>query len=216
VTGASDTDLLLAWRAGDRSAGEALMRRHDRTVLRFFELNASWAAEDLAQRTFMACVESAHNVRNVEAFRAFLLGVARRQLAMYLREVARDEALARFDDGQPRARMTRLSTLVARSREQLLALRALATLPRSPQSLLILYYWDGIRTRELAATEQVPESTIRTRLQRARDLLRRRMLTFSHPSPVAQPDEAQLRALMESLIADPDAPQVEAAAQERG
>ncbi len=190
------------------------MRRHYRTVLRYFELNASWAAEDLAQRTFMACVESSHNVRNVEAFRAFLLGVARRQLAMYLREVARDEALARFDDAQPRARMTRLSTLVARSREQLLALRALSTLPRGPQRLLILYYWDGIRTPELAAAEAVPESTIRTRLSRARDLLRRRMMTFSHPLPVAQPDEPQLQSLMESLIADPDAPELGAAAQE--
>jgi RNA polymerase sigma factor (sigma-70 family) len=213
VAGASDSDLLLAWRAGDRPAGEALMRRHYKTVLRYFELNASWAADDLAQRTFMACVESSHNVRNVEGFRAFLLGVARRQLAMYLREVARDEALARFDDGYPRSRMTRLSTLVARSREQLLALRALSTLPRGPQSLLILYYWDGIRTPELAAAEQVSESTIRTRLQRARDLLRRRIMTFSHPIPVAQPDEGQLRALMESLIATSEAAELEAATQ---
>ena len=192
------------------------MRRHYRTVLRYFELNASWAADDLAQRTFMACVESSHNVRNVEGFRAFLLGVARRQLAMYLREVARDEALARFDDAQPRARMTRLSTLVARSREQLLALRAMSTLPRGPQRLLILYYWDGIRTPELAAAEQVPESTVRTRLARARDLLRRRMTTFSHPLPVAQPDEMQLQALMESLIATPEATELGSSAQEGG
>jgi RNA polymerase sigma-70 factor (ECF subfamily) len=214
VAGGADSDLLLAWRAGDRAAGETLMRRHYRTVLRYFELNASWAADDLAQRTFMACVESSQNVRNVEGFRAFLLGVARRQLAMYLREVARDEALARFDDAQPRARMTRLSTLVARSREQLLALRALSTLPRGPQSLLILYYWDGVRTPQLAAAEDVPESTIRTRLARARDLLRRRIITFSHPSPVAQPDESQLRSLMESLVATPGGDAIEAASQE--
>jgi predicted RNA polymerase sigma factor len=86
-----------------------------------------------------------------------------------------------------------------------LALRALSTLPRGPQSLLILYYWDGIRTPELAAADQVTESTIRTRLARARDLLRRRMMTFSHPNPVAKPDEGQLRALLESLIAGPEA-----------
>src|SRR5688572_2155126 len=33
VAGASDSDLLLGWRAGDRAAGETLMRRHYRTVL---------------------------------------------------------------------------------------------------------------------------------------------------------------------------------------
>jgi RNA polymerase sigma factor (sigma-70 family) len=201
MEGASDTELLLAWQNGDRAGGEALMRRHYRTVLRYFELNASWAAEDLTQRTLLACVESSHNVRNVEGFRSFLLGVARRQLAMYLREVARDQALARFDDAQPRGKPTFMSTLVARSREQLLALRALATLPRGPQRLLVLYYWEGIRTPELAGAEQVPESTIRTRIARARDLLRRRMTTLSRPNPLAHPDEEQLRVLMQSLVA---------------
>jgi RNA polymerase sigma factor (sigma-70 family) len=216
MKGPSDTELLLAWQTGDRAAGEALLRRHYRTVLRYFELNASWAAEDLTQRTLLACVESTHNVRNVEGFRSFLLGVGRRQLAMYLREVARDQALARFDDPQPRGKRTLMSTLVARSREQLLALRALATLPRGPQRLLVLYYWEGIRTPELAVAEDVPESTIRTRLARARDLLRRRMTTFARPSPLARPDEEQLQALMQSLVAATEGTEIERLSRGKG
>lgn len=198
---AGDQQLLQAWTAGDRSAGERLIRRHYRTVLRFFELNASWAADDLAQRTFMACVEYPEKVGSAEVFRAYLLGVARRQLAMYLREVARDRTLASFDAPEPAGRMTRLSTLVARGREQMLALRALAALPRRPQTLLILYYWDGVKTPELAASFEVSESTIRSRLMRARDLLRRSMAKLAYPMPVAQPDEAQLHTLIGSLAA---------------
>lgn len=197
---ASDAELLQRWRAGDRDAGEALMRRHYRTVLRFFELNASWAAEDLTQRTFVASIERADHVRDAGAFRAYLLGIARRQLAMHLRELTRGNTLDSFESHEPAGRMTRVSTLVARNREQMLALRALASLPRRAQALLILFYWDGVKTPELALSQGVPESTIRTRLARARDLLRRKMTTLSGPAlPTAAPDDDELRTLLASL-----------------
>jgi RNA polymerase sigma factor (sigma-70 family) len=202
-----DGELLERWRAGDRAAGEMLMRRHYHTVLRFFELNASWAADDLAQRTFMACIERAAEVRDAEAFRAYLLGVARRQLAQHQRENSRTEALRRFGPA-PRGVTAQLTTLIARGREQLLVLRALAALPRRAQTLLILYYWDGVDTTELAVSYRVPTSTIRTRLARARDLLRRRMGELAiEPGAVHSDDE--LRALLTSLLATTDAGHVQ-------
>ncbi|HWB82047.1 MAG TPA: sigma-70 family RNA polymerase sigma factor [Nannocystaceae bacterium] len=194
----SDASLLEAWRAGDRAAGEALIGRHYRTVLRFFELNASWAADDLAQRTFLACIEGADDVRDVAAFRGWLLGIARRQLARHLRQLAQSDALARFD-AAPES--TRMSTLVARSRDQLLVLRALASLPRSTQALLILYYWDGVRTPELAEAYAVPPSTIRTRLERARDRLRERMESLRKPGAASPIDEDTLQQLLGSVLA---------------
>jgi RNA polymerase sigma factor (sigma-70 family) len=194
-----DGELLERWRAGDRAAGETLMRRHYHSVLRFFELNASWAAEDLAQRTFMACIERAGAVRDSEAFRAYLLGVARRQLAQHQRENSRTEALRRFATA-PRGGTAQLTTLVARGREQLLVLRALAALPRRAQTLLILYYWDGVPSTELAESYRVPTSTIRTRLARARDLLRRRMGELEI-DPQAEHSDDELRELLTSLLA---------------
>ncbi len=200
----SDASLLEAWRAGDRAAGEALIGRHYRAVLRFFELNASWAADDLAQRTFLACVEGADQVRDVAAFRGWLLGIARRQLARHLRQLAQSDALARFDAAPAPIESTRMSTLVARSRDQMLVLRALASLPRSTQSLLILYYWEGVRTPELAETYAVPTSTIRTRLERARDRLRERIesLRGRKPGAPAVLDEDALQRLLGSVVAD--------------
>ena len=53
----SDIELLAAWRAGDAAAGHALMARHYPSVLRFFELSATWVAEDLTQKTFLAMLE---------------------------------------------------------------------------------------------------------------------------------------------------------------
>ena len=174
------------------------MRRHYDCVLRFFELNASWAADDLAQRTFVACIERADQVRDSEAFRAYLLGIARRQLAQHQRDLSRTAVLRSFNAPQGRADGTRLSTLLARNRDQLLVLRALTGLPRRAQTLLILFYWDAVPTPELAESYRVTPSTIRTRLARARDLLRKRMATLASTS--AAPSDDELRELMRSVL----------------
>ena len=175
------------------------MRRHYRSFLRFFELNASWAADDLAQRTFMACIERAADLRDAEAFRAYLLGVARRQLAQHQRELSRSRSLRQFDAPQAKGGTAQLSTLLARGRDQLLVLQGLAALPRRAQTLLILFYWDGIGTPELATSYRVPTSTIRTRLARARDLLRQRMAELA--AAPAQHTDDQLRELLVSVLA---------------
>jgi RNA polymerase sigma-70 factor (ECF subfamily) len=203
-----DSELLERWRRGDRSAGELLMSRHYRSVLRFFELNASWAAEDLTQRTFVACIERAAALRDAEAFRAYVLGIARRQLAQHQRELSRTKALRRFSTPQV-GNTAQLTTLLARGREQVLALRALATLPRRAQTLLILYYWDGVSTADLATSYRVPTSTIRTRLARARDLLRRRLDELD-VAPAGAPTDDQLRELLSSLVAATGSPHVPA------
>lgn len=205
MDGPSDAQLLERWRAGDRAAGQALTRRHYASVLRFFELNASSAAEDLVQATFMACVERAADVRDAEAFRGYLMGIARRQLALHLRGLSRDRSFDGFDDEHdaPPPR-TQMSTLFARSREQVLVLRALATLPRRPQLMLVLFYWDRMRTPELAAAFGVPPSTIRTQLQRARQRLRERMEELAGAGAVRVDDDEQwLPELLGSVLTVP-------------
>lgn len=67
-----DVALLQAWREGDGHAGDALVTRHYKSVLRFFELRTR-AAEDLTQRTFLACVEGRDRIQLANGFRAYLL-----------------------------------------------------------------------------------------------------------------------------------------------
>ncbi|MEM6295130.1 MAG: RNA polymerase sigma factor [Myxococcota bacterium] len=196
---ATDAQLLERWRLGDRLASEALTRRHYGSVLRYFELNASWAADDLAQKTFMAAVERAGQVRDVGAFRAYLMGIARRQLAMHQRELSRQSPLDAYEAYDAIPQNTKLSTIVARSHEQLLALRALSSLPRRPQMLLILHYWEGMRTPALAEHFDVPLSTLRSRLARAREQLRRRMEQMAGRGPRLPDDDGALASMFAAL-----------------
>ena len=187
------------------------MRRHYSSVLRYFELNASWAAEDLTQRTFMACVERAASVRDASAFRAYLMGIARRQLAMHLRSLSRRDP---YDDFAETPQRTQMSTLVARNQEQFLALRALASLPRKPQLLLILFYWEQMLGPEIAVSFGVPPSTIRTQLARARELLRKRMRQLAGKHTYLHTDDDHLPQLLASVLGAAATPSV-AALRER-
>jgi len=169
---ADDVELLRAWRAGDRAAGDALMRRYYTRVFRFFELKAQWMAEDLTQRTLLACLEHQGELRDEQAFAGYLFGIARNQLLMALRRPEPGRLLERFGEEAPAGHRTQMSTLASRRQEQQLLLRAMTELPPDTQMTLSLYYWEEMQAPALAEVFGISASAMRSRLVKARDTLR--------------------------------------------
>jgi RNA polymerase sigma factor (sigma-70 family) len=168
-----DAELLAAWRAGQRAAGDVLVRRHISELLGFFRLRAPQAADDLVQRTLLACTEGKERIAS-SSFRGFLFGVARRQLLKFLDEQRRsadDEGLY-FQPGTRPASVITPSGVVALRQEHWLLLQALARLDDDQQIALALYYVQGLSTREIGEACDVPASTVTSRLHRARAALR--------------------------------------------
>lgn len=172
---------LAAWRAGDTAAGDRLTRRHYDSVFRFFEVKATRAAEDLTQRTFLACCEGLDRYRGEAGFRAYLFGIARKQLLRYLRSESRFEAMRSFATAGARTGATSVSRLVVRRQEQQLLLMAFATLPTDQQIALELRYWEGMRASEIGAVLETGVSTVTSRLYRAREALRAEILRIAEP-----------------------------------
>ncbi len=176
---APDDELFAAWRSGDSEAADALARRHYQSLLRFFEYRTGQAAEDLVQRTFAACAESLARYRNDGTFRAYLFGIARNILLNFQRSRRDNDDLSRLDAPDPSSASTGMSTIVARRDEQRLLLQALVAMPESLQTPLVLFYWEGLRAREVADTLGCPTSTATTRLARARQVLREHIDEFA-------------------------------------
>lgn len=63
-------------------------------------------------------------------------------------------------------------TLAFRRAEQRRVVRALQSLPLDLQILLELHYWEEMGLAELATLLEVPEGTVKSRLFRARQVLR--------------------------------------------
>jgi RNA polymerase sigma factor (sigma-70 family) len=183
--------LLLAWRAGDEAAAGQLFGRHYASVHAFFARRIAEAADDLTQRTFLACVEAAASFRGEARFRGFVFGIARNQLLKHLRSRARFHAMLEraVDDDLTR---TSPSALVGRRQEQHLLLLAFARLPGDLQLTVEFFYWQGLGTGDIAAAMAVPVSTVTTRLSRARELLREYVGELGGPLP---PREALLSDL---------------------
>ncbi|MCA9708079.1 MAG: sigma-70 family RNA polymerase sigma factor [Myxococcales bacterium] len=175
--GPSDFELLARWRGGDPSASNELFARHYQSVRRFFEVRLTHAAEDLTQRTFLACLESLAHRDLHTSFRSYLFGVARNQMLMHLRSASRLDGLRSFAQSSPErpSRKTSLTGVFARCEQQSLLLQAMVELPPDLQIVVQLYYWEGMPTAEIGEVVQVPASTVTTRLARARELVKREL-----------------------------------------
>ncbi len=164
-----DHTLLTAWRSGDRDAGSALFRRHFTALYRFFATKVDDAqASDLAQNTFLAAVEARDRLRPDSHVRAYLFGVARLQLLMFLRGRGRRGAPAMLTESCADALLPSPSSVLARGEQEALVVRALRRIPLDLQMLLELHYWEGLPTEQLGEIFDVPRGTIKSRLSRAR------------------------------------------------
>ena len=159
-----DLALLEAWRVGDSDAGGALFERHFRSVYGFFRNKTSGSIDDLVQKTFMACVEGRDRVK-ASSFRAYLFGVARNVLYGEFRMRRKEEAID-FGVSSARDLAPGASTALGRKEEHRLLLRALRRIPLNYQVALELYYVEGMRGPELAEILEIPEATVRSRLRR--------------------------------------------------
>ena len=165
----SERELLQRWSEGDEEAGEQIYRRHFPMVYRFFRTKVAEGVEDLVQATFLACLEARDRFRGDSKFSTFVYGVARNQLLAHFRKVDRDRCgsldFSVADVG------TSPSGILGRNEAERALYEAMASLPVDHQIALELFYWEGLPSREIADVLDAPESTIRTRLRRARKRL---------------------------------------------
>lgn len=184
--------LVEAWRGGDRAAGEALIERHYDAVARFFASKAGGQADDLTQRTFLLCAGSIAGFRAEGSFRGFLFGIARNVLYEHIRGRLRD---ARIEPDFTASSLADLApgvaTLAGRRVEQRILGQALHSIPLESQLVLELHYWEELSVEELGEALGVPPGTVKSRLHRARALLREAMRRV--PST---PEEAESASLL--------------------
>jgi RNA polymerase sigma-70 factor (ECF subfamily) len=168
-----DIELLRSWRAGDQPRGNELVRRHFRSVHRFFRTKVDGEIDDLIQRTFLGCVEAIDRFRQHSNFKTFLLAIARNQLLLHYREVARDRRREAADLSVRELGGGRSATaLVVRAEEEGILLEALRRLPLDQQITLELFYWENLAVGQVAEVLGVAAGTVKSRLGRAREALR--------------------------------------------
>jgi len=158
---------------------EALVREHAGFVYRvaYAVLRNRADAEDAAQETFLRVVRQRGRLAAVREPRAWLARIAWRA-ALDRRRRARPEVS--LDDAAAAVRGLRAAGAGAEqvaSDAQMLTLleRLIASLPRELREALTLSTVEEMTSAEVAAALGIPEASVRTRVFRARQLLREKL-----------------------------------------
>lgn len=154
--------LFRAWKAGDSRAGEALFRDLRARLCVFFRRKPSQQLDDLVQETLVACVIARQALRCEEALLGYVFTVARRVLHQHR---YRTPLLVELEDAADERRPTPEHVVEAR---RLLGERL------TPSTLLVLLrYVEGRHGVELARELDISEASVRRRVRRGLDELRR-------------------------------------------
>ena len=178
-------DLLRRCREGDQAAWRDLVSEHGRRVfnLAYRFVGRVDEAEDVTQEVFVKVYRSLDRFRESDgSFGAWLMTVARNHaIDRYRRH--RDDRLRLFDDAAaldalPSRDEGPLRVLEREERVQLVH-RGLRALPAALRETLILCDLEGLSHDEAAATLSIPMGTVKSRLNRGRLELARRLLSAS-------------------------------------
>jgi RNA polymerase sigma factor (sigma-70 family) len=171
----SDGELLRRYVEGhDEAAFEALVRRHAGMVFGVCRrvLRAAGAAEDAFQATFLLLLRKGHSIRRLNALGCWLHGVAYRMAV----RAAVNERKRRQREREAAAMRPAPPASEADAWEVRSVLDAeLNRLPEKYRAPLVLCYLDGKTNDEAAQQLGWPPGTVKGRLARARELLRKRL-----------------------------------------
>lgn len=184
--GAAYAALVRSVQTGDRHAMETLLMRAQEVAYRFSLLVCGRPddADDAMQEALLKTYRYAARIREPEAFRAWLYRTVRNACLIGRRKKAhepdhfvsldesptdgdgRDHRVDAIDPARDPEDRAINSSLRARLR------RSLAAVPRPYRVVVVLREIEGLSTREVAEVLGISEANVKTRLHRARMLLR--------------------------------------------
>jgi RNA polymerase sigma-70 factor (ECF subfamily) len=178
----TDADLLPRCRAGDEAAWRELVARHTRKVfgLAYRFTGRVDEAEDLTQEVFIKVYQTLGRYREADGpFGGWLMAVARNHAIDHYRR-RRQERLRRVDEpaaleAMPAREEHPIHGLEREERARLVH-RGVRALPADLRLPLILCDLQGLPYEEIAAELQIPLGTVKSRINRARLELAKRLL----------------------------------------
>jgi RNA polymerase sigma-70 factor (ECF subfamily) len=178
----TDAELLPGCRGGDEAAWRTLVERHTRKVfgLAYRFTGRADEAEDLTQEIFVKVYQTLHKYREADGpFGAWLMALARNHAIDHYRR-GRQERTRRAEDPAlvETAPAREEHPVVGLEREERARIvhRGLRALPADLRLPLVLCDLQGLSYDEIATSLGVPLGTVKSRINRARLELAKRLL----------------------------------------
>ena len=161
-----DADLIAAVLGGDRGAFDGLVRRYDRSArATCYSVLRDWhLARDAAQDGFVAAYTNLRLLRRPDSFGPWLLTIMRHRAT----RVARGERKL-----APLHLVADVAAMPSADPDVDALIAAVAALPEHERATVMLRYFDGHDVSVIASMSGLPLTTVKKRLTRAHDRLRK-------------------------------------------
>jgi RNA polymerase sigma-70 factor (ECF subfamily) len=177
-----DSDLVRLAQGGQLTACEELVRRWSARVLAVChaKVRSAHTAEELAQESLLRGLRALATLEDPAKFGPWLCSIASRVCLDWIKSgQAKQVSLDAMSDGQADAWLPQNvespHEAVERADAHRRLLTEVAALPEPYREAIMLYYYDDVTYRELAAMLDVSEATVNARLTKARAMLRERL-----------------------------------------
>ena len=180
-----DAALMAAIQSGELEAFNALVGRHQRSLINFF-YHLCWdrqAAEDGAQEVFLRVYSHRDTYEPHAKFTTFLFRIARNLWIDKMRTAAVHGKPLSLESpgggGEGRTLQERVASrapnpveILAREERQAALRRAIDQLPDEQKSVVILSEIQGLKYQDISAILDVPVGTVKSRMHTAMDKLK--------------------------------------------
>ena len=164
MNGDLEKKLVAACRNGDRSAYVGLVKAYSGRVFAIClgTLNNAHDAEDIAQQTLLKAFTGIKQLRDDEQFGAWIARIAKNLCIDLIRRQRHKKNYFVEPTVAGQSSTKEYPELQA----------ALSKLSEEHRLVLMLYYFDGRSTKNIAETFEISEAAVQTRISRARKQLR--------------------------------------------
>jgi RNA polymerase sigma-70 factor (ECF subfamily) len=165
-----DTLLVVDAQLGDRRALAELVGRWHEPVWRYVRrmLGGPGVADDVSQEVWAGVLKALPRLRQPDRFAPWLFTIARRSVMDRLKSEYRPEDPTESD----RPVDDHVDAVLDRAQ----VVEGLAGLPVREREVLVLFYLHDLALEDCAQVLEVPVGTVKSRLSRARELLRHRLI----------------------------------------
>jgi RNA polymerase sigma-70 factor, ECF subfamily len=157
---------------------DEIMNRYGQEILQlsFSYVKNKQIAEDLTQEIFVKCYKSLHTYSGKSKFRTWLWRIASNHCKDYLKSWYNKNVFT--TDYQPlydSIQSDSVEQTVIQDEEDDQLASAVMELPVNYREVIYLFYFEEMSIREISLVTEVKENTIKTRLKRAKELLKERL-----------------------------------------
>lgn len=166
----TEIELVRQMQQGNTDAFDQIFELYKNKLFRMaYLISGNYAdSEDIVQETFVKCYCSCKNLKDCSSFSSWLYRILTRIAWRYGKKHRREEPVEDlYENGEPESSEIPLE-LILKNEEQSQIYSAIQCLEQKQRTVIILYYFNQLSTKEISRVMGCMEGTVKSRLYTAR------------------------------------------------